>query len=172
MMIIRPETSNDLPAIYTVNKMAFNGRDSEPGLVDAIRQTDAFVPELSLVAEENGQVVGHILFSRIFIATESGPIPALALAPMAVLPGFQKLGIGSTLVRHGLESCKNLGHKIVIVLGHPPFYPRFGFSPALSKALECPWGDCGEAWMALELVPGALDGVRGKVVYPSAFNGV
>lgn len=172
MTIIRPETTADSVTIYAVNQQAFDGRDAEPGLVDAVRKSDGFIPELSLVAEQNNQIVGHILFSRIHLETESGRMPAIALAPMAVRPAYQKQGIGSELVQHGLAECRRLGHAIVIVLGHPTFYSRFGFSAALAKPLDCPYGDCGPAWMALELIPGALNGVRGKVVYPPAFNGV
>ncbi|MBE0699374.1 MAG: N-acetyltransferase [Anaerolineaceae bacterium] len=172
MIFIRPEKPADIAAIYSLNKQSFDGRDAEPGLVDAVRSSEYFIPQLSLVAEENGQVVGHILFSRIHVETTGGKIPALALAPMAVLPEFQNKGIGSALVRHGLDECKRLNHAIVIVLGHTGFYPRFGFSAALAKALECPYGDCGDAWMAYELSPGALSNVRGKVVYPSFFDGV
>ena len=172
VMIIRPETPSDIPAIYTVNQQVFDDRTAEPGLVDAVRQSDGFLPELSLVAEQDGQIVGHILFSCIHIETLQGNIPALALAPMAVLPERQKQGIGSALVRHGLEECKRLGHAMVIVLGHPGYYPRFGFSALMAKQLECPYGNCGDAWMAMELTPGALEGVQGKVVYPPAFDGV
>lgn len=172
MLTIRPETPADIPAIYALNKAAFDNRDAEPGLVDAVRRSDGFIPQLSLVAELDRQVTGHILFSIIKIETPTGPIPALALAPMAVLPGFQGQGTGSALVRRGLEECRRLGHAIVIVLGHPNFYPRFGFSAALTRALECPYGDCGPAWMAIELIPGALQGVTGRVVYPPAFEGV
>lgn len=169
---IRPETTADLPAIYAINQQAFEGRTAEPGLVNAIREGEGFIPELSMVAEVDGRPVGHILFSPISITTQGGEIPALALAPMAVLPAFQNGGIGSELVRAGLEAARQMGHAIVIVLGHPNFYPRFGFSASLARALECPYGDCGEAWMAQELVEGALAGVRGRVVYPAAFDGV
>lgn len=172
MITIRPETTADAAEIYAINQQAFDGRDAEPGLVDAIRQSAGFIPEFSLVAEQNGQLLGHILFSPIYIETETSQVPALSLAPMAVLNDFQNQGIGSALVRHGLEMCKQLGHTIVIVLGHPAYYPRFGFSTALAKNLECPYGDCGDAWMALELTTGALDGICGQVVYPPAFNGV
>jgi len=172
MIIIRQETPSDIAAIHAVNKQAFDNREAEAGLVNAIRNTENFIPELSLVAEENGQIVGHILFSRIHIETENGQVSALALAPMAVLPEYQKQRIGSEVVRRGLNECKRLGHAIVIVLGHTAYYPRFGFSAALAKSLECPFGDCGDAWMALELIPNALQRVRGKVIYPPAFNGV
>lgn len=172
MTIIRQETPSDIAAIHAVNKQAFDGREAESGLVNAIRKSENFIPELSLVADENGQIIGHILFSRIHIETENGPVSALALAPMAVLPEYQKQGIGAQLVRRGLDECTRLGHAIVIVLGHTRYYPRFGFSAALANSLECPFGDCGEAWMAQELIPDALQGVRGKVVYPLAFTGV
>ena len=171
-MLIRPETPTDIAAIYNVNQLAFDGRQEEPDLVDAIRLSDDFIPGLSLVTEVDGRVVGHILFSRIHIETETGPIPVISLAPIAVLPAFQNQGIGSALVRQGLAECRRLGHAIVIVLGHPNYYPRFGFSAGLAKTLECPYGEVGDAWMALELVPGALAGVRGRVVYPPAFEGV
>src|SRR5690606_22745960 len=104
------------------------------------------------------------LFSDLPIITTSGTVPALALAPMAVLPEFQRQGIGSELVRRGLDVCREQGHRIVIVLGHPDFYPRFGFSSDLAQPLLSPFS--GEAWMALELVPGALEGVAGRVEYP------
>ncbi|MDR3573708.1 MAG: N-acetyltransferase [Anaerolineaceae bacterium] len=172
MTLIRPETAADAAAIYAVNKQAFAGRNAEPILVDAIRQSAGFIPQLSLVAEQNNRIVGHILFSRIYIQTENGPLPAIALAPVAILPEYQKQGIGSALVQRGLQECKRLGQAIVIVLGHPAFYPRFGFSARLAKSLECPYGDCGEAWMALELIPNALAGVCGRVVYPATFAGV
>ncbi len=172
MTVIRPETPADAAAIYTVNKQAFDGRESEAELVDAVRKSEGFIPQLSLVAEQNGLIVGHILFSRIQIQTENGLAPALALAPMAVLPAHQNQGIGSALVQGGLEECKRLGHAVVIVLGHPSYYARFGFSAGLAKALDCPYGEHGEAWMALELIPGALAGVRGRVIYPATFDGV
>lgn len=172
MTTIRPETSADYEAVYTINKQAFDGRDAEPQLVEAVRRAEDFIPELSLVADEDGQIVGHILFSPIYIQTENERIPAISLAPMAVLPEYQGRGVGSALVRHGLEECKRLGHRVVIVLGHPRYYPRFGFSAKMAKGLECPYGDCGDAWMALELAPGALEGVSGKVVYPPYFDGV
>lgn len=167
-MNIRVENIADYPAVYEVNKLAFDHRDAEPRLVEEARQVPGAI---SLVAELDGQIVGHILFTPIHIETADGVLPALSLAPMAVRPGFQNQGIGSALVRHGLEECRAQAHKIVIVLGHSNYYPRFGFSAALAEPLVSPWGG-GEHWMALELVPGALDGVSGKVIYPKAFNNV
>ena len=164
--LIRPETSADHEAIRHVNRLAF-GQDEEARLVDALR--DGGHVRVSLVAEQTDQIVGHILFSDLPIITESGKVPALALTPMAVLPDFQRQGIGSMLVRRGLEVCKEQGHRIVVVLGHPHFYPRFGFSAKLAECLESPYGG-RPSHMATELVPGALDGLAGKLVYSSPFS--
>jgi putative acetyltransferase len=163
---IRPETGTDHEAIRQVNRLAF-GQEDEARLVDALR--DGGHVRLSLVAEQAGQVVGHVLFSDLPIVTEAGTVPALALAPMAVLPGFQNQGVGSALVRRGLEACRDQGHRIVVVLGHPRYYPRFGFSPALAAALDSPFSG-KDSFMAAELVPGALAGVTGQVRYPPPFG--
>jgi putative acetyltransferase len=165
-LIIRPETTADQDAIRQVNRLAF-GQDDEARLVDALR--DGGYVRVSLVAEQAGQVVGHILFSDLPIITGAGSVPALALAPMAVLPEFQRQGIGSALLRTGADECRRCGQRIVVVLGHPNFYPRFGFSPKLAERLASPFPG-GEAFMALELVPGALGGVTGTVQYPPPFG--
>jgi putative acetyltransferase len=120
------------------------------------------------VAELDGRIVGHILFSRMWINTSSGLLSAVALAPVAVLPGHQRKGIGSLLVQRGLELSRDRDEEIVIVVGHPDYYPRFGFSPAQARTLESPFPR--EAFMALELRPGVLDGIQGSVVYPPAFG--
>src|SRR5205085_9996992 len=140
-----------------VNRLAF-GQDAEARLVDALR--DGGHVRVSLVSEIDGQIVGHILFSDLPIITEDGTTSALALAPMAVLPDFQNEGIGSALVRRGLEVCKDQGHRIVIVLGHPHYYPRFGFSAKMAEHLDSPFSG-RESFMALELVAGTLAGVKG-----------
>lgn len=165
-MLIRFENDQDHDAVRQVNRLAF-GQDGEARLVGALR-AGGFAP-VSLVAEINGQVVGHIMFSDLNIVTDKGDVAALALAPMAVLSDFQRQGIGSMLVRLGLEICKGQGHRIVVVLGHPDFYPRFGFSAKLAERLQSPYGS-GPSHMAMELVPGALNGVAGKLVYPPPFN--
>lgn len=170
MIIIRPETLKDYAGIYEVNKLAF-GQKNEARLVQNIRQTANFNPKLSLVAINNEKVVGHILFSPITIQSPKGNIPALALAPLAICPEFQNQGIGSQLVKRGLEECQTLGH-IVIVIGHPTYYTRFGFSSATAKGLSAPFPVPDEAFMILELVPGTLDGISGMVKYPAAFDAV
>jgi putative acetyltransferase len=165
-MNMRPELAADHEAIQQVNRVAF-GQDAEAGLVDALR--DAGYLRVSLVAEQGGKVIGHILFSDLPIITENGPINALALATMAVLPEYQNQGIGSALVRRGLELCREQGHRIVVVLGHPHFYPRFGFSSKMAVHLASPFSG-RESFMAVELVQGALVGVAGRVQYPPPFG--
>lgn len=165
-VVIRPEANQDQEAIWSVNQAAFEG-DAEANLVDALR--DGGFAEVSLVAEVDGGIVGHILFSRLSIVTKVGTVDALSLAPMAVLPSHQRQGIGSRLVEAGLAACREAGHRIVVVLGHPEFYPRFGFLSALAEPLQSPFGG-GEAWMALELEPGALGGVEGRVEFSLPFE--
>jgi putative acetyltransferase len=166
-LTLRPETDNDHAAIREVNRLAF-GQEDESRLVDALRAGGH--ARVSVVAEEAGRVVGHILFSTLPILTPQGIVEALALAPMAVIPDRQRQGLGSALVREGLRSCTERGHRVVVVLGHPEFYPRFGFSAKLAERLKSPYS--GPAFMALELVPGALEGVVGEVRYPPPFGAV
>ena len=165
-VLIRTETAADQEAIRHVTRLAFD-QDDEARLVDALR--DGGYVRVSLVAEQAGRVVGHILFSDLPIITGAGTVPALALAPMAVLPELQNQGIGSALVQRGLEGCRQQGHRVVVVLGHAHFYPRFGFSPTLAAHLDSPFSG-GDSFMAVELVPGALDGVAGRVQYPPPFG--
>lgn len=165
VVTVHPETAADFGAIRQVNQEAF-GQATEADLVDALR--DGGFARLSLVAQLDRQVVGHIFFSHIGIVSGSSSVDALALAPMAVLPRHQRQGIGSKLIRSGLERCRHAGHKIVIVVGHPNYYPRFGFSPELAVPLQSKYA--GEAFMALELVPGALEGVKGEVRYSPPFE--
>ena len=169
---IHPEADDDIDAIRAVNVAAF-GQAAEADLVDALRSSGDVLLSLVACPGDGDDVVGHILFSRVTIGREhADPIPAVALAPMAVLPWWQKQGVGSQLVVAGLDQLRERGERIVIVLGHPPFYPRFGFSAALARPLQSAYSNAGDAWMALELVPGALTDVHGVVTYPAAFAGV
>jgi putative acetyltransferase len=167
---IRPERAEDRDAIRAVNDAAF-AQPAEGTLVDALRRGAAFIPALSLVAvdDRTGAIVGHILFTRLPIVDGAASYPALALAPMAVLPGRQREGIGSALVREGLAAARRLGHRVVVVLGHPEYYPRFGFLPARAYGIECPFDAPDEAFMALGLCEGALDETRGRPEYPREF---
>lgn len=163
--LIRNEQPADRESIRAVNEAAF-GRADEADLIDSLRTEGATL--LSLVAEQHGLIVGHILFSRMHIDTQHESIAAVSLAPMAVLPEHQCREVGSELVRRGLAELRARGERIVIVLGHEHYYPRFGFSTEKSSNLKSPFPP--EAFMALELEDGALAGVRGVVRYPAAFG--
>ena len=166
MISIRPETAADRAAVRGANEAAF-GRPNEAGLVDALRASAR--PLVSLVAVEEGRVVGHILFSPVTIEGPQGVSAALGLGPMAVRPERQNRGIGSLLVRAGLEACSALGETVVVVLGHPHYYPRFGFVPAATKGLRCEYPVPDDVFMVTELVPGALRGRTGLVKYHPEF---
>ena len=166
---IRPERPADRQAVHRVNREAFGG-ETEARLVEALRASPAFIPELSLVAVRGPEIVGHILFTHVRVTESDVSQSALALAPMAVLPALQNQGIGSALVRRGLEVARRLGHHVVIVLGHPRYYPRFGFQPAGPLGIRSRFDAPPEAFMVLGLQPGALEGVRGLVEYPPEFG--
>ena len=167
---IRPETRNDCAAIRQVNDLAFE-RPAEGRLVDNLRQLPEFDPRLSLVAELDGQIIGHALFSPIYIQGKDGEeYPCLSLGPIAVIPEFQKQGIGGRLIELGHRAALELDYTAVLLLGHPGYYPRFGYRSADKWAITNPWNINGDPWMAIELVQGALDGKAGLAVYPQAFN--
>ena len=168
---VRPETIEDHTLIHTINDQAF-GQPEEGLLIRALRKRPDFIPSLSLVAEVNGTPIGHILFTRIEIKSENRSFGSLALAPMAVLPEYQKKGAGTALVKGGIEKARQLGFESVIVLGHPKYYPRFGFKPASIWSIQAPFEVPEEAFMALELVQGALEGIEGTVAYPDEFQDV
>jgi putative acetyltransferase len=162
---IRTEKPGDAPAVREVNRLAF-GREDEARLVDDLRSgTHA---RISLVAKREDKIIGHVMFSVLSIETEHGSVEALALAPMAVVPEVQGQGVGSALVQEGLRRCVGLGHSIVIVLGDPEYYSRFGLSSTLARKLRSRYS--GEAFMAVELTPRALNGVEGDVRYPPPFE--
>ena len=147
-MMIRPEQPGDHTGIDSVNCLAF-GQPNEARLAANIRQTEGFDSSLSLVVVRDDQVVGHILFCLIHIEAHHGDVPALALATMAVLPECQRQGIGSELVRVGLTAARRAGHRIVVVVGHGEYYPRFGFVAASKYGLRSPFPVPEEAFMAM-----------------------
>jgi putative acetyltransferase len=167
LLVIRSETPEDVPAIRRVNEAAF-GQGTEADMVDKLRKRGALT--LSLVAVKDGQIVGHITFSPVRIESPGSSFEAIALAPMSVLPAYQRQGIGSKLVRAGLKDCRQLGYDIVVLVGHPNYYPRFGFIPARPKGLECEFEVPNEAWLVLELKKGALAGRRGTVRFQPEFK--
>lgn len=168
-MEIRQETAADFSAIYSVNERAFDRLD-EADLVDKLRAGNKIT--LSLVAEENGRIVGHILFSPMTIETGNGSYPAVGLGPVAVLPEMQRQGIGARLIKAGLEMCREKGETAVIVLGHSEYYPRFGFVPASQFGIHSTYDVPNEVFMALELQEGALNGRAGVAHYQPEFDGV
>lgn len=162
---VRAAGPADAEAIAALNRAAFGGED-EVGIVERLRRDDLVAVEL--VAERDGTIIGHILLSWLPTEMDDCAVKALALAPMAVRPGLQKQGIGGRLIAAALCEARAAGAEAVIVLGHPDYYPRFGFSAGLARNLASPFA--GAAFMALELVPGALAGRRGSVSYPAAFG--
>lgn len=165
-MIIREERQGDAERIRGVNLAAFE-TSTEADLVDALRRQAT--PIVSLVAEDNANVVGHILFSPVTLASDPGLI-LMGLAPMAVVPSRQRQGVGSTLVREGLERCRQLNVAAVVVLGHPDYYPRFGFLPAVRLSLRSEYDAPDEAFMVRELRDGVLRGRSGTIRYHSVFG--
>lgn len=169
MVKIRSEVPSDYSSISKVNDLAFK-RPNEGLLVSILRKLEAFEPELSLVALTQNQVVGHALFFPTYIRATNTNYPILSLGPISVLPQFQKQGVGGNLITTGHRIAKGLGHECVAVLGHSGYYPRFGYKIASIWGLTNPWGIQDEAFMAIELNMGALEGKSGMVVYPEAFN--
>jgi putative acetyltransferase len=169
MLLIRGERSEDIAAIHEVHALAF-GRAAEAELVDTLRARGKAT--LSLVAVEDDRLVGHILFSPVTIEAGDRRLPALGLAPMAVLPERQKRGIGTQLVKIGLLECRNAGYDCVVVLGHPAYYPRFGFVPATRYGLTSEYEVPDEAFMVLVWQEAVLKDRRGVARYQPEFREV
>ena len=169
-MIIRPERPTDHDAVHEVVAAAF-GRDAEADLVDALRrEADDLI---SLVAEEEGEIVGQILFSpmRMERSPDGERTPRLSgLGPMAVRPDHQRRGIGSALIREGIDRCREAGCDAIFVLGHPGYYPRFGFVPASARGFTCIYPVPDEVFMIHPLRVEMLHGARGRVLYHEAFD--
>jgi putative acetyltransferase len=164
-MTIREETELDSPEIAALTRAAFGG-EYEVELIEKLRSDHQMV--VSIVVAQECSVIGHILFSELAVEVDGRKVKTAALAPMAVRPEHQNQGIGSKLVATGLQRLRDRGYEAVIVLGHPDFYRRFGFSSSLTASLTAPFD--GEAFMGLELVPGSLAGRTGSVNYPEAFG--
>ena len=171
VVTIRAERVDDYSRITLVHDSAF-GEPNEGRLIWLLRENPFFDPALSLVAESgSGSIVGHVLFYPVFIrAPTGGRVRVLALAPLAVLPGYQRMGVGKALVSKGLETAKKLGYPAVVVFGNPAYYAQFGFRPAREWNIIPPFKAPRNAYMALELVDNALLHVQGTVVYPREFD--
>jgi len=165
-MQIDKEREDDHAAVHALNAAAFE-TESEADLVDALR--DQAEPLVSLVARERGEIVGHILLSPVRLANDSDGL-IMGLAPMAVAEEMRGRGVGSALAQSGINACRELGAGAIVVLGHPDYYPRFGFRPASGFGLASEYDVPDDVFMALELVPGFLDGKQGTIKYHAAFS--
>jgi len=169
---IRQEFLDDYKKTEEVVKLAFLNVDisdkTEHNLVNRIRKSEAFIPELSLVAVDQ-EIVGHVLLSKITIETDNKLVNSLALAPVSVIPEFQNKGIGGMLITKALARAKELGYQSVVVLGHKDYYPKFGFKPSYLWNIQPPFKVSKEVFMALELIENSLENVQGVVRYSKAF---
>lgn len=167
-MIIRQEKFKDAAAIRRVHEAAFE-QAAEADLVDALREDDEAAPRFSRVAvADRGEIVGHVLLSRIYIED----VPSLALAPVGVMPVWQRKGIGSELIRQVIEDAREAGEQHIVVLGHDSYYPQFGFERAIDYGIEAPFPVPTEVFLVMPLVRNGLTGVKGTVRYPKPFSAV
>ncbi len=166
MIVVATERPGQRRAVLAVNRAAFDGEDE----VEIIKRlSEADLVTASLVAVDGAEIVGHILFSPLDVTVDGRRLKAAALAPLAVLPGYQNRGIGSRLTEAGIAAMRKAGHDAIIVLGHPEFYRRFGFAHEAVAHLASPFS-AHDAFMGLELVPNALKGSAGTCRYPAAFG--
>lgn len=174
-LTIRQEQVEDYEITEKVVECAFANAEhsdkKEHNLVSRVRKSNAFIPKLSLVAidKENNEILGHIILSKIKITNESQTAESLALAPVSVLPEYQNKGVGRLLILEALKEAKDLGYNSVVVLGHPEYYPKFGFKKASLWGIKAPFEVPDEAFMAIQLHENALNKVSGVVEYPSVF---
>lgn len=173
-MNLRKETSNDYHEVFNVITDAFENEihsdHREQFLVERLRKSKHFVPELSIVAEIDNKIVGYILLTKIKIKNTEKEFESLALAPVAVLQEFQNKGIGSELIKHAHAKAKELGFSSIILLGHPQYYPKFGYKKTSSFGIKLPFDVPEDYCMALELTDKALAKVNGMVEYPEEFS--
>ncbi|PIF33480.1 putative N-acetyltransferase YhbS [Flavobacterium sp. 9] len=170
---LRQENEKDYKSIFQLIEKAFENEEysdhKEQFLVERLRKSDAFIPELSIVAEVENEIVGHILLTKLEIKNDTKSFGSLALAPVSVLPEFQGKGIGSKLILYSHKVAKELGYKSIILLGHQDYYPRFGYELTNKYGIEMPFDVPAENCMVIALNENGLSGVKGRVVYPSAF---
>jgi len=170
---IRKETEDDYQSVRDIITKAFETVEfsdhTEQKLVERLRQSKAFIPELSLVAVEDEIIIGHILVTKLLIVSKSQEHESLALAPVSVLPAHQRNGIGGQLIRHAHMIAKSIGYKSIVLIGHKEYYPRFGYVQADSFGISFPFEAPVEHCFAIKLVENGLHGVSGIVKYPEAF---
>lgn len=169
-MIIRTENVRDHEEVYKLNYLAFGNREDESKLIERIRISEEFISELSLVAEIENEIVGHILLSKATVEDQEEQYTVIVLAPIAVKPDYQKQGIGRKLIEEGIKRCKALGYFIVLLIGHPTYYPRLGFEPARKYGLEFKQFEVpDEVFMVYEVEEGKLKEMKGELKYPKSF---
>lgn len=172
-IVIRQEKEKDYKSVFDLVEKAFRDLEvsdhNEHYLIERLRKSEAFIPELSLVAENEGLVIGHILITRIKIKNWDEEHESLILAPVSVLPDYQNFGIGGKLIIKAHEIATKLGYKSILLVGHEIYYPRFGYKQLSSFDIKQPFAIPDKNCMAKELVPGALDNVKGVVIYPHEF---
>lgn len=168
-LVIRQEQEKDFNKVYMVVKSAFEKMEvasgDEQDMVVRMRKSNEFVPELSLVAELDREIVGHILFVKVQI----GEATALTLAPVSVIPQYQFKGIGSKLINTGHDIAKKLGFEVIVVVGHKDYYPKFGYVKASMHGIKSPFEAPDECFMVLELKNGALKNIQGTVEFSPVF---
>ncbi len=165
--IIRPERPTDHARVHEIHKLAFE-TEAEAELVDGLRRE--VTPIISLVAEMDNEIVGHILFTPVTVGDTPAGAATMGLAPLSVHPDFQDHGIGGELTTVGLKACATLGTEIVVTLGHPDYYQRFGFIPAIEEGISYIGRDFDPFFMVRELVPGTLEKYQGEVRYHRLFE--
>ncbi|MCQ6557709.1 GNAT family N-acetyltransferase [Paenibacillus mendelii] len=171
-ILVRNETVEDLNQVREVLIQAFDNREDEALLVERIRRAPEFVPELSIIAQSSdGEIIGHLLISEALVIEGDKQHTVLVLAPLAVKPSHQKSGVGTLLMEEGLRRSHELGYAAVMLIGHPSYYPRFGFKPGRVYGLELKQYDVpDDVFMVCEL--NGLNGVTGELRYPESFEGV
>ncbi|MBM6995984.1 N-acetyltransferase [Paenibacillus sp. DXFW5] len=169
-MIIRTETERDFNEVYKLNYLAFGNREDESKLVERIRKSNEYIPELSIIAEMENEIVGHLLLSKAKVEDHENAYTVIVLAPIAVKPNRQKQGIGSRLIEEGIRRCRTLGYGIILLIGHPSYYPRLGFQPARKHGLDLKQFEVpDEVFMVYEVEEGKLKEIKGELKYPKAF---
>lgn len=172
-LLIRQEKPEDYKAVFLLVKKAFESDEfsdhKEHILIEHLRESTTFIPELSIVAEQKNKIVGHILLTKVKIKNNRNEFESLALAPVSVLPKYQGKGIGGLLIKQAHLKAKKLGYRSIILLGHANYYPRFGYQLAHEFGIELPFDVPKENCMAIEITKNGLKGVQGMVEYPKEF---
>lgn len=172
-IIIRKEVEKDFKEVKEMIRKSFESAEhtdnNEHNLAKNLRKSDNFIKELSLVAEKDGKIIGHIMSTRLDIVSDNKSYVSLSIAPLSVHPDFQKMGVGSLLIKETFRVAKELGYESIFVLGSEKYYPKFGFEKSTNFGISAPFDVPSENFMAIELTKGALENVSGNIVYAKEF---